>query len=276
MSGLQVSVVIPTYNRARYLPRAIESVLIQKGPQWELLIVDDGSTDNTASVLNRYVSNPNIRLLKQSHQGVSAARNLGVSQSKADIIAFLDSDDEWLKGKLEAQLAFMHENGYQIVQTREIWIRNGVRVNPPKHLCKMADSVFSPSLQRCMITPSSVMMTKRLFNAFGGFDESMIICEDYDLWLRITAKHPVGLVEKDYLKRYGGHEDQLSASEPGLDVYRIRALVKLLEEPTLTSEQAHMAKNILSKKLSVFRQGCEKRKKTKEVIWCDHILSKYL
>ncbi|MBF0431712.1 MAG: glycosyltransferase family 2 protein [Fibrobacteria bacterium] len=268
-----ISVVIPVYNRAEMVKRAIESVLLQKGVDWELIVVDDGSTDNTPEELDQYDKDDRIHLVRQNHSGVSAARNRGVQYSTGKYIAFLDSDDEWLPGKLEAQKQFFESSDYQIQQTTEIWIRNGTRVNPPRHLLKKAGHIFEESLERCMVTPSSVCLTRELFEGYGGFDVEYPACEDYELWLRITTNHPVGLIEKDYLKRYGGHEDQLSA-EFGLDRYRIRALNGLLQKGTLSESKREHTLSVLGTKLDVYRKGCVKHGKPESVDWCDRIKKK--
>ena len=267
----QVTVVIPTYNRAHTLERAIGSVLSQKEIDFDLMIVDDGSTDNTSQLLEKYSQQKNLTVLNQSHVGVSQARNFGVSKANGSYIAFLDSDDEWLPGKLKAQYDFLQKEDYRIVQTKEIWIRNGIRVNPPNYAIKKAGDIFAVSLQACMITPSSVMLEKSLFEEMGGFDTKFPACEDYALWLKISACYPIGLIEKDYLRRYGGHTDQLSAAYPAMDRFRIQAIVDLLEANILQSEQKILSRNALQEKLRIYQQGCTKREKWDEVAWCESI-----
>ena len=210
-----ISVIIPTYNRASILPRAIDSVLTQKDADFELLIVDDGSTDGTNehdiqlaahgkkkknedAVSRTFCSIP-IRFLSQSNKGPAAARNLGIKHARGTWIAFLDSDDVWKPGKLKAQLEFFRKNpDYLICQTEEIWIRNGTRVNPMKKHKKYGGWIFEKCLPLCIVSPSAVMMHRKLFDEIGFFDESLPACEDYDLLLRIAAKHPIGLIAYQY------------------------------------------------------------------------------
>ena len=200
----RVSVVIPAFNRWRLLAEAIDSVLAQSYRDFELIVVDDGSTDATASELAKLASR--LQFFVTERRGVSAARNLGVSQSRGHYIAFLDSDDLWLNSKLERQTRFMDEHPeFHICQTDEIWIRNGVRVNPRAVHQKPSGDIFSRSLELCLVSPSAAMMTKALFDRTGGFDEAFPVCEDYDLWLRISAQHQVPLIPDRLTIKRGGH-----------------------------------------------------------------------
>jgi glycosyltransferase involved in cell wall biosynthesis len=175
-------------------------------------------------------------------------------------ICFLDSDDQWHKDKLLRQHARHEANAsFRICQTREIWIRNGVRVNPPKTHEKINGFQFKENLERCMITPSSVMMEKALFMEIGGFNETLPACEDYDLWLRITCKEPVGLVDDFLLTRYGGHPDQLSSTVTALDRFRIQSILDLLNGPMLSDEQRRQARHVLVKKAIIVADGYHKR-----------------
>ena len=260
-----ISVIIPTYNRAAVLPRAVDSVLSQKGADFELILVDDGSADNTRTLLESWPRSPEIRYFYQENRGPSAARNLGIKKAKGEWIAFLDSDDEWKPGKLKAQLEFFRGNpDYLICQTEEIWIRKGVRVNPMKKHQKSGGWIFEKCLPLCVISPSAVMMHRKLFDEVGLFDESLPACEDYDLWLRIAAKHPIGLIEKPYLFKYGGHADQRSREFPAMDRFRIQSLAKLLASGVLTPEQTFAARRKLEEKAAIFTHGALKRGNVKE------------
>ncbi len=268
-----VSVIIPTYDRAAVLPRAVDSVLGQRGVPLELIVVDDGSTDGTASLLEtRYLQAPSsegkplLRVLRlEKNSGPSAARNLGIREARGAWIAFLDSDDEWKPGKIKAQLTFFREHpDHRICQTEEIWIRNGVRVNPMKKHQKFGGFIFEKCLPLCVVSPSAVMMHRELFDEVGLFDESLPACEDYDLWLRIAAKHPIGLIEKPYLIKYGGHADQRSHEFPAMDRFRIRSLAKILAQNILTPEQASIARRMLEEKARIYTEGALKRGKKEE------------
>jgi glycosyltransferase involved in cell wall biosynthesis len=270
-----ISVIIPTYNRAAVLPRAIDSVLAQRGADFELIIVDDGSTekqegggrraegDKPSSILHPPSS---IRFFRsEKNYGPSSARNLGIQRAKGEWIAFLDSDDEWKPGKLKTQLEFFRENPeYLICQTEEIWIRNGKRVNPMKKHKKFGGFIFEKCLPLCVVSPSAVMMHRKLFDEVGLFDESLPACEDYDLWLRIAAKRPIGLIEKPYIFKYGGHADQRSREFPAMDRFRIQSLAKILAQNILTPEQTFAARQMLEEKAGIFIQGALKRGNEKE------------
>ena len=255
----QISIVIPTYNRGWSLKRCLDSVIAQSFRDFECIVVNDGSTDNTSDILKDYTSISNFKILEQENQGVSAARNFGVQHSTSEWLAFLDSDDEWLPQKLEHQMMYTHRHGYEVSQTQEIWIRNGKRVNPPKYLLKKEGDIFKESIERCMITPSSVVMKRSLFEHFNGFDTELPVCEDYDLWLKITHTYPVGLVPENLMIRYGGHEDQLSSAYEVMDTFRIESMLNLLSHTTLDSEKRKLLVNTLRTKLEIVNAGATKR-----------------
>ncbi|MBM9501340.1 glycosyltransferase family 2 protein [Leptospira sp. 201903071] len=262
MNSLPVSVIIPTFNREQKILTAIESVLKQTRLPEEILVVDDGSTDGTVSNIRGRFSNflERIRILTLEHHGVSYARNRGVELASCDWIAFLDSDDEWLPEKLERQWEFLQKNpNVRILQSSEVWIRNGKRVNPPIYLQKKDGQIFGESLEFCAVTPSSVILQKGLFLETGGMDENLPACEDYDLWLRITSQNPVVLLSEELLIRYGGHEDQLSFQYPVMDRFRIYSILKLLNTHILTAAQEEQAEAILFIKWNVLKQGRIKR-----------------
>ncbi len=251
-----VSVIIPTYNRAWALKKAIDSVLEQDYKNFELIVVDDGSTDETEALVKKYEKS--VKYIQQPNMGVSTARNKGISASAGPFIAFLDSDDYWLPEKLSAQIEFFNANPDALIcQTEEIWIRDGKRVNPKKKHKKPSGMIFIPSLALCLISPSAVMMRKNLLAKVDSFDESLPACEDYDLWLRVSCRYPVHLIDKPLVVKTGGHDDQLSSST-GLDKYRIYALKKILRSDFLTPAQYQAAENMLKKKCRIYADGCTK------------------
>ena len=260
-----ISVILPTYNRCHLVVRAIQSVLIQEGINWELIIVDDGSTDETKVKVKSFLQNSKVRYVLKTHGGVSKARNEGIRQAKGEWVCFLDSDDEWKKNKLLLQYTHIHQTKLLWNQTEEIWIRNGVRVNQPKYTLKKEGDIFESSLERCMVTPSSVLIQKKMLETMGGFNEDFITCEDYELWLKIACQYPIGLVKKPLLIRYGGHNDQLSFQYPAMDRFRIQAIDLCIRSKILTQKQEELSLRVLKKKLQIYLQGCQKRKKYDEI-----------
>jgi glycosyltransferase involved in cell wall biosynthesis len=258
----RVSVIIPTYNRAAMVTEAVASVAAQTYRDLEILVVDDGSTDGTGAALAAW---PQVRLLRHAtRRGVAAARNRGAAAARGEWLAFLDSDDLWLPDKLARQMAYLEERpGLFLCQTDETWVRRGVRVNKPLSHRKAAGRIFLPSLQRCLISPSAVILPRRLLSDHGGFDATLPAAEDYDLWLRLTWRHEVGLVDEPLVIKRGGHPDQLSA-QWGIDRWRIQALVKLLQDQDLPEADARAARRTLAAKCAIYAQGCEKRGKGEE------------
>ena len=251
-----VSVIIPTYNRAWSLKKAIDSVLEQDYKNFELIVVDDGSTDDTEALVSEYAKS--VKFVQQPNSGVSAARNKGIQISSGSLISFLDSDDYWEPKKLSTQVEFFNANPDALIcQTEETWIRNGKRVNPKQKHKKQSGMIFIPSLALCLVSPSAVMMRKILFAKVDVFDESLPACEDYDLWLRISCRYPVHLIDTPLIVKTGGHEDQLSTTT-GLDKYRIYALKKILKSDFLTESQYQAAETMLKKKCRLYADGCMK------------------
>ncbi|MGH7928940.1 MAG: glycosyltransferase, partial [Candidatus Binatia bacterium] len=231
---------------------------------FELIVVDDGSTDATASELQEYRGR--LRVLAQARRGVAAARNAGVRIARGRYLAFLDSDDLWLPKKLEAQTAFIARHPQvQICQTEEIWIRRGARVNPKAKHRKPTGDIFKRSLDLCLVSPSAVMMTRELFLKTGGFDESLQVCEDYELWLRIAVDYPVPLLARALVIKRGGHMDQLSHSLWGMDRFRVFALQKLLRSG-LVGERRQWVLAALEGKISVLAKGARKRNRENEAV----------
>lgn len=252
-----VTIVLPTYNRCRLVCRAIDSVLNQTYRGYELIVVDDGSSDATADRLAGY--GDRVTVIKQANRGVSAARNAGIRAATGEFIALLDSDDVWLPQKLERQIAFFRTRPQAMIcQTEEIWIRNGKRVNPGKRHKKHSGMIFEKTLPLCLVSPSAVMLRKSLVDEVGLFDESLPACEDYDLWLRISWKYPVHLIDTPLIIKHGGHADQLSRM-PELDKYRIRALEKILNTGCLSQQQHSAAMETLKEKCRIYAAGCRKR-----------------
>lgn len=257
-----VSVIIPTFNRAALVTDAVESVLRQEGC-FEAIVVDDGSTDDTSLRLAAYEGR--LRLVRQSQRGVAAARNHGARLARGRWLAFLDSDDEWLPGKLAAQLA-LHEatDDCAISQTAEIWMRNGRQINQRAHHQRPIGDFFLPSLDRCLVSASAVMLKRELFEAVGGFDESLTVCEDYDLWLRIARRARIGFIARPLVIKRAGHDDQLSERYWGMDRFRVAALMRLLMENDLDGARRRAVEEVVARKCAVLAQGARRRRREDE------------
>jgi len=255
----KVSVIIPTYNRLPMVREAVDSVLAQDFEDFELIVVDDGSTDGTSEVIKQYGGR--VKLLQHSeNRGVSTARNRGILQAKGKYLAFLDSDDLWVKGKLKIQVAFLDDNPqYPLCYTDEIWIRRGKRVNPKRIHAKYSGWIFEKCLPLCTISPSSAVMRKILFSKVGLFDEALPVCEDYDFWLRVSARFPIFFINRKLITKRGGHADQLSNRSWGNDRYRVIALEKLLSEPSIEPEDREKILQEMKRKCKILSDGFLKR-----------------
>ncbi len=259
-----VSVVIPTFNREATLGRAIESVLRQTFPPAEIIVVDDGSTDDSGKVVRRKF--PQVRYFFQKNSGVSVARNRGILMSRHPFVAFLDSDDEWLPEKLNRQReALLKPNAPRICHSNEIWFRSGKRVNPKARHRKFGGYIYEKCLPLCCISPSSAVIHKSVFKTVGYFDPAFPVCEDYDLWLRVCARYPVLYIEDPLIKKYGGHDDQLSRAFWGMDRFRILALEKSLKANNLGVRQRRETLMMLIAKIQIYLKGAARRQKKIEV-----------
>jgi glycosyltransferase involved in cell wall biosynthesis len=269
-----IAAVIATHNRSGPLRRALASVMAQTRPPDEVIVVDDGSTDNTARWIPREF--PAVAYIRQENSGVSAARNRGVASSRSEWIAFLDSDDEWRPTKLERQVeALANSPEYHICHNNEVWIRSGRRVNEGKRHAKSGGRIFQDCLPLCVISPSAAVIRRSILQRLGGFDESLPVCEDYDLWLRICARYPVLFLEEALTVKHGGHGDQLSRRYWGMDRFRIRAIDKILSEDVLSPADRDVAVRVILEKIGVYVDGARKRGKDAEVAAYEAIRRKY-
>jgi glycosyltransferase involved in cell wall biosynthesis len=282
-----VSVVIPTYNRTELTVRAAESVLRQNYDNFELILVDDGSGDGSLEKVSEYIESKHtlpvsetskvkipgratpgrsVRLHRINHTGMPGlVRNRGVELSEGEYIAFLDSDDIWREDKLSAQVAFFVSNPeIRICHTREHWLRNGKTISQAGQRHLREGHIFDDALKKCIIGPSTVMIEKALFQDVGGFREDLEIAEDYELWLRITCRYPVGFLDAPYTEKYAGHGDQLSEKYGHIEFFRIQALKDLVDTGCFSGTRAAAARAELAEKCRIYAQGCRKRGKITE------------
>jgi len=270
----RVSAIIPTYNRKAFVLEAVDSVLTQTYGDYELIVVDDGSTDGTGEALKRYGGR--VRYAYQQNQGVSLARNRGLEIAHGEFIAFLDSDDLWLPKKLEIQVAFMDKHPEaEICYTDEVWIRRGKRVNPKKKHAKYSGEIYPHCLPLCIISPSSALMRRGLFAQVGTFDPHLPVCEDYDLWLRMASRVPIFFIPQRLIVKRGGHPAQLSQQRWGNDRYRVQALIKILEMGVLTPQMRELSIRELRSKCRVLINGYSKRGKKTEAQRYQEIIERF-
>lgn len=273
-----VSVLIPTFNRGHTLKRAIDSVLGQSFSDLECLVIDDASTDHTDEVLSSY-NDQRLKILKHSqNHGVSKARNTGFQNSQGKWIALLDSDDEWLPQRLERQLSLAQQNpDLPLIHGEELWVRRGKRVNPKKIHQKSGGKIFNRCLHLCLISPSATLMKRELYQQLGGFREDYPVCEDYELWLRVTALHEVGFIEEPIITKYGGHEDQLSAKYKAMDFWRVKAMDEVFrnQEIPLTKDQEDELKEVLLKKCQILKDGYLKHNNLENLPFIEELVERY-
>ena len=255
---MRVSVVIPVFNRAKLVVRAIDSVLAQSVKACEIIVVDDGSKDETPQVLKAY--GDRIIVLEQENRGVSAARNRGIKEARGEWIALLDSDDVWHEEKLAQQIAY-HEAHPHLYwsHTLEKWIRDGKEVRQRTLHAKDEGRCFRENLSFCKIAPSTVMIDRLLFEKYGLFDEALPVCEDYDLWLRFLKAEPIGLVKTVLTTKFAGHP-QLTTSGYLLDRYRIESLLKYIEDAVVREE--------IRKKVEILERGARKHQNVQIQAFC--------
>jgi glycosyltransferase involved in cell wall biosynthesis len=261
---MQVSVIIPTYNRAQRLGKAIDSVLAQSHQDFELIVVDDGSEDNTDELIGNY--NSDIVYIRQENSGAAAARNRGIEKARYNLLAFLDSDDWFAENKLKTQIEAMNRNPSCLIShTNEIWYRNGQILNQKLKHKKSSGDIFAQSLELCAVGMSTIMIHKEIFDRYGFFDEGYPCCEDYEFWLRISAEEKFLLVKEPLTSKDGGRDDQLSAIyRTGMDKFRIKAIMKTLASGRLTEEQTGIARRELERKCRIYGTGCIKHGRAEE------------
>ncbi|MGL1931521.1 MAG: glycosyltransferase family 2 protein [Desulfotalea sp.] len=262
MNHQSISIIIPTYNRETYLIRALESVRKQTCSFCEVIIVDDGSTDDSANVIKKYSEKNHlpIKYYHQNNMGPAAARNTGILNASGDYLVFLDSDDHWHKNKLKIQYSALQNNpDYRISHTYEKWLRRGKHLNQKKiHIPREGD-IFSHCLQLCAVGMSTVMVHKSIFDDYGLFDEKFPCCEDYDLWLRISCREKFHLVPERLTIKEGGREDQVSWQyRVGMDALRIDSIANLINSKVLSKEQDEMARFELIRKANIYSTGALK------------------
>lgn len=232
MSGPDVSVVIAAHNQARWLGEAVESVRAQTLRAWELLVVDDGSTDDTAAVMAAVAGEPRIRYLPGPHAERAAARNRGIAAARAPLVAFLDADDRWRPDKLARQAAALAARpaaAFCYTPARFIDAAGTLLpIRKPAHA--IAGDVFPRLVRGNLVILASVVARRAAVDAVGGFDATLGVygCEDWDLWLRLARDAEVAVVDEE-LTLYRRHDG--NTSWPQILDSGLRVIDKLYAQP---------------------------------------------
>ncbi|MFZ5798519.1 MAG: glycosyltransferase family 2 protein [Desulfobulbaceae bacterium] len=273
-----ISVIIPTYNRAQWIAEAVASVIHQTVPPAEVLVVDDGSTDETRTVVQELVRHAGlpIRYIAQANRGAASARNTGILTARGDYLCFLDSDDRFAPEKIGRQAVALRDSGCLISHTREQWFRRGRHLNQKKKHRPPDGDIFAASLGMCVVGMSTVMAGREVFDRYGLFDESLPCCEDYDFWLRVGCRERFHLLDLPLTIKNGGRPDQLSVRyRQGMDKFRIRSLVNLLESGTLSTEQSRLAARELERKCDLYGRGCIKHGRSEEGLFYQQLPARF-
>lgn len=255
---MTVSVVIPVYNRTSSLKDAVESVFLQKYPDIEIIVVDDGSDEKVNKNLKPYMSR--IKYIRmENNRGVSFARNLGVNRAEGDYIAFLDSDDLWLPGKLEEQIKLMEKEKTKVCHTDEFWYKKDRFVNQGVRHEKYGGWIFPHILDICRISPSSIIIHKTVIEKSGKFDERLPVCEDYDLWLRIASTFKISYLPVKLVVKRAYMNGQLSLNVPYLEYYRLLSLIKFVRKNCrLSYPYLKAAYSEIEHKYNIVKKGIDK------------------
>ncbi len=269
----QVSIIIPTFNSAHYVVEAVASAMSQTFRDFEVLVIDDGSTDDTASALQdaaqgaahevsgRRNGSHNLRYIHQANAGVSAARNRGIAEARGRYVAFLDADDTWLDNKLERQLKALADHGgrYRASYTAYVTVSadmTSLGVHRPEPDARLAELLTRGNI---VGTPSTVVAERSLFPVAGGFDRELSQCADWDMWVRLASLTEFLYVDEP-LVRYRQHGGNMSKNVPLLEKDSVRVLEKGFAMANLPAglrarRRAALARNYTVLAGSYFRAG---------------------
>jgi glycosyltransferase involved in cell wall biosynthesis len=256
----EVSVIIPTYNSAKYLTDAVDSVLSQTHRDFEVLVIDDGSTDDTPAVIGRY--GDLVRYIRQPNSGVAAARNRGINESLGRYVAFLDADDTWHQDKLKAQVTALRMNpGYLACYTAFTVVSQDLR---PLRITrnKRVYNTLEDLLLRGNVIGSicTVLYERSIFDAVGGFDASLSQCADWDMWVRIAGRTEFLYLDLP-LATYRQHDTNMSRDAGLLERDSVRVLEKgfsmsCLDPAVRARRRSASARNYMVLAGTYFHAGC--------------------
>jgi len=240
------------------LAEAVQSVLSQTYENIELIVADDGSAQRPLDGI--IGSDARLKYLPGPPRGAAAARNRGIRASTGEYVAFLDSDDLWNRKKLEHQLAAMIENPQAgLCYTDEIWLKDGKWLNQKKRHKKWGGWIFPFCLPLCIVSLSSAFFPKHVLDEIGPLNEGLPVCEDYEYWVRLSLRYQTVFLPQRLVTKRGGHEGQLSEKYWGIDRFRIKALVGILQHETLSPVQKEITANEIERKCHVVAGGARKR-----------------
>lgn len=280
-----ISIIIPTYNRKNLLSEALDSVLTQNYHYYEIIIIDDGSTDQTIAYLDKLKLDlaaidkptPTIKVKSIPHNGYPGyVRNRGIEMAEGELIAFLDSDDLWNNDKLIKQVDYLYTHPeVSILHTAETWLRGSKTISQTQRKHKREGDVFNAALQKCILGPSTVMLRRTLIDEMCQesenhllFNEELEVGEDYELWLRIADRYTVGYINEALIIKRGGLVDQLSAKYGQIEIFHLKALYSLLQADTISQKNRKLTIETFEKKIDIYTKGCLKRgKKDEALLW---------
>ncbi|MFL5734139.1 MAG: glycosyltransferase family 2 protein [Chloroflexia bacterium] len=239
-----ISAIITTYNYARFVGPAIDSVLAQSTAPAEIVVVDDGSTDETAAVVERYLER-GVRYVKQQRAGAGAARNRGLAETGGELVAFLDADDRWLPDKLARQLEHLRRYPQVGLVTGGEWhvFESGA---PPRLVARRPAGAIEAFprvlLENFIGNPSVVLARRECFRAAGDFDETLRLGQDWDMWIRIARHFPVGVVDGPLIL-FTKHDDSLTSGQTK-ERYESN---KLIERRYIDSVQPRLRRSLIAR-----------------------------
>jgi len=264
---MQVTVIIPTFNSAQFLTAAVDSVLAQTFKDFEIIVVDDGSTDNTEDVLKSY--GDKVRYIKQKNQGVSVARNTGIKNSSAKYAAFLDSDDVWMPAKLEKQINALENNPKsKACYTEYISVSEDMKPQELKRL-RAENSVLNDLLLRGNVIgpPSTILCERELFEELGGFDSGLSLSADWDMWIRLACVTELTFLKEPLIK-YRLHGSNMSKNVKLLEDDTVRMLEKAFAIESLSSELRAKRKSSFAYHYIVFAKAYLRARQYKDFFRC--------
>ncbi len=245
---VSASIIMPAYNSAPYIAQSIDSVFQQTFDDWELIVIDDGSTDNTVDIVNGY--GDRVRFLRQKNQGAAAARNYGAQEAHGTWLAFLDSDDIWMPDKLEKQMELTDRYNWSCTDSVFFGHNHDGTTRSSDVSPHTSDDVLSTLVVNNFIGTSTVLMKKSVFFECGGFDQSLKALQDWDLWLKVASKHSLGYVA-DAAVRYRVHAKSTSRSTRNTHQYHMEVIRRTFSKGGVGEKLVNLRKKALAESFGI-------------------------